>query len=349
MNSDTTVSPSAVAAPSGAATAPDAERRTKAGSSTGRSPQSSRTHRSPRTRQAKQSHTNRTWWGTPWLFLAFGLIIVGVFTLLPFIQTMYLSFTDATRLKSGQFVGLDNFIELFHDPRFWNALLNSSLYVIVVVPLMVLLPLLLAMLVNSKVPFASFFRTSYYIPVIASVVAVGLIWTWMLDSRGLVNGILKALHIITEPIPFLSDRWLLLFSSMGLTVWMGLGYYMVIYLAALTNVSQDLYEAAALDGAGAWRKFWSVTVPGVRNTMVLVGMLSAVAAFRVFTEVYVLSGNSGGPGGKDITIVMLIQREGSGLDAQVGYSSAISLVMFVITIGLMIAVLKGQGKDSSEA
>lgn len=289
-----------------------------------------------------------TWWGTPWMFLAFGLTIVGLFTVFPFVNTVILAFTDATRLRAGEFNGLDNFTRMWADERFWTALLNSSLYTVVVVPLMVLLPLLLALLVNTTLPAAGFFRTAYYIPVVASAVAVGIIWTWLLDSRGLVNQTLAALQVISAPIPFLSDRWLLLFSAMAVTVWKGLGYYMVIYLAALTNVNRELYDAASVDGAGRWRQFWSVTVPGVRTTMVLVGVLSSVAAFRVFTEIYVLSGNSGGPGGKAMSMVMLIQREGTGLDAQVGYSSAISLVMFVITIGLMIAVLKVQGKGEPE-
>lgn len=288
------------------------------------------------------------WWGTPWLFLAFGLTIVGVFTVYPFLNTLILSFTDATRLRAGEFVGFDNFVRMAGDDRFWTALLNSTLYTVVVVPLMMLLPLLLALLVNSSVPGISAFRTAYYLPVVASVVAVGVIWTWMLDSRGLVNQTLIALQFIAQPIPFLSDRWLLLFSAMAVTVWKGLGYYMVIYLAALSNVNRELYDAASVDGATAWRTFWSVTVPGVRNTIVLVGVLSAVAAFRVFTEVFVLSGNTGGPGGKAMTMVMLIQREGTGLDAQLGYSSAISLVMFLITIGLMLAMLRLQTKGGQD-
>lgn len=282
---------------------------------------------------------------TPWLFLALGLTVVGVFTVFPFLNTLILSFTDATRLRAGEFNGLDNFTRMFEDDRFWTALLNSTVYTIVCVPLLVLLPLLLALLVNKTLPGIGFFRTAYYIPVVASAVAVGVIWTWLLDSRGLINQTLTALNLIDVPIPFLSDRWLLLFSAIVVTVWKGLGYYMVIYLAALSNVTQELYDAADVDGASPWRKFWSVTVPGVRNTMVLVGVLSAVAAFRTFTEVYVLSGNSGGPGGKAMTMVMLIQREGTGLDGQTGYASAISLVMFLITIGLMIAVFRMQNKD----
>jgi len=267
-----------------------------------------------------------------------------VFTVFPFFNTVVLGFTDATRLGGGQFIGLENFSRMLQDDRFWTALFNSMLYMVVVVPCMVVLPLFLAMLVNTKLPGAGFFRTSYYVPVVSSTVAVGIMWSWMLDSQGLVNQTLEALGVITAPVPFLTDRWLLLASAMLVTVWTGLGWYMVVYLAALANVGKDLYDAAAMDGAGWWRRFASVTVPGVRNTMVLVAALSSVAAFRVFTEIYVLSGNSAGPGGADMTMVMLIQRVGTGLDADVGYASALSIVVFLITIGLMIATLKMQTK-----
>ena len=281
----------------------------------------------------------------PWLFVAPAVILTLVFSLGPFINTIRLSFTDATMLKPGSFVGLASYKAVLSDPTLRDALINSTVYAVCMAPCMVVLPLILAVLVNKKTRIMSFFRVSFYIPAVAGSVISGLIFTNLLSTRGLINAIFQALKWITEPIPFLQDRWLLLFSAMLITVWGGLGYYMVIYLAALTNIPTDLYEAASIDGAGAWHQFWSVTIPGVRNTMVLIAALSSVAAFRVFTEIYVLSNNTAGIGGKGMTMVMLIQREGTGLDAQVGYSSAISLVMFLITVGLMIASLRMQMED----
>lgn len=274
---------------------------------------------------------------TPWLFLSVALVVTILFSIVPFLQTIMYSFTNARRLGSWKFVGLDNFIEMAHDERFWTALQNSALYVVVVMPAMVFLPLLLALLVQKQVPFIAVFRTGYYVPVIVSMVAAGIMWQWMLDSRGMVNSLLQALGWITSPVPFLTDRWLLLISSMIVTIWKGVGYYMVIYLAALTNIPTDLYEAASIDGAGAWHQFWSVTIPGVRNTMVLIAALSSVAAFRVFNEVYILTGGSGGIGGKDMTMTMLIMREGTGLTARTGYASALSIIMFFI-LGILTAV-----------
>ncbi|WP_019544422.1 carbohydrate ABC transporter permease [Streptomyces sulphureus] len=282
---------------------------------------------------------------SPWLFLAPGLLIVSAFSLYPFLSTLGNAFTDNRTLVPGGFVGLANFRELLHDDMFWTGLRNSVLYVAVTVPLLVLLPLLLAMLVRRHVPGITFFRSAFYTPVVASVVVVGLIWVWLLDDRGLVNGILEALG--ASPVSFLSDPWLLLLSAMLLTVWKGLGYYMIIYLAALTNVPRELHEAAAVDGAGAFRRFVTVTVPALRNTMVLVGALSSVSAFKVFSEVYLLAGENGGPAGEDTTLVLLVQQVGTGLNGRVGYASAISVVVFALTLGLMLLVLRANRKEDS--
>ncbi|MFI7130923.1 carbohydrate ABC transporter permease [Nonomuraea sp. NPDC050153] len=287
------------------------------------------------------------WRVTPWLFLLPALAVIVVLVLVPFLNTLRLAFTDSTLLRSGEFTGLDNFRRMFTDERFTTALLNSTLYTVCVVPLMVALPLVLASLLSGAGRLMGFFRTTMYLPVIMSPVIVGLIWTNMLDKRGLVNELLGTLKAVTAPVPFLTDRWLLLFSAMFVTVWMGLGYYMVIYLAALANIDPSLYDAAAMDGAGPVRSFLNVTVPGVRSTMGLIGVLSSVAAFRVFGEIYVLTDGTGGVGGGDLTMTMLIQREGTGLQARTGYAGAISLVMFVILGGLLVAQLVLQRKQRS--
>ncbi|MFB6538131.1 carbohydrate ABC transporter permease [Streptomyces noursei] len=281
---------------------------------------------------------------SPWLFLAPGLLVVGGFSLYPFVSTVAHSFTDARTLTVGQFTGGANYQEMLHDPMFWTGLRNSALYVLGVVPPLVVLPLLLALLVRRSVPAIAFFRAAFYLPVVASVVVVGLIWVWLLDDRGLINAMLGVLGF--GRAGFLSDPWLLLLSAMAVTVWKGLGYYMIIYLAALTQVPRELHEACAVDGAGAVRRFLTVTVPAVRSTMVLVAALSAVNAFKVFSEVYLMAGATGGPGGEDTTLVMLVQQAGTGLGGRVGYASALSVVVFVLTLGLMLLVLRAnRGED----
>ncbi|MDQ0809173.1 ABC-type sugar transport system permease subunit [Streptomyces sp. B3I7] len=282
---------------------------------------------------------------SPWLFAAPGLLITAVFILYPFVSTVINSFTDRRTLLPGHFVGLANFRELLHDDMFWIGLRNSTVYVLGVVPALVILPLLLALLVQRNIPGIAFFRSVFYTPVVASVVVVGLIWVWLLDERGLVNSLLEAVGV--GKVGFLSDQWLLLFSAMTVTVWKGLGYYMIIYLAALANVPRELHEAAAVDGAGAVRRFFTVTVPAVRSTMVLVGALSSVAAFKVFSEVYLMAGPNGGPAGEDTTLVMLVQRTGTGLSGRVGYASALSLVVFVVAVVLMLLVLRADRREES--
>ncbi|MFC7886566.1 carbohydrate ABC transporter permease [Streptomyces sp. NPDC057376] len=282
---------------------------------------------------------------SPWLFAAPGLLIAGAFILYPFVSTLVNSFTDRRTLVPGEFVGLANFRELLHDDMFWIGLRNSTLYVLGVVPALVLLPLLLALLVQKSIPGITFFRSAFYTPVVASIVVVGLIWVWMLDERGLVNAVLETIGV--GRIGFLSDQWLILLSAMAVTVWKGLGYYMIIYLAALANVPRELHEAAAVDGAGPVRRFLTVTMPAVRSTMVLVAALASVAAFKVFSEVYLMAGPDGGPAGEDTTLVMLVQRTGTGLTGRVGYASAISVVVFAVTVVLMLLVLRADRKEES--
>ncbi|PRB11562.1 carbohydrate ABC transporter permease [Microbacterium sp. MYb62] len=289
-------------------------------------------------------------WYTPYLLVLPGVIWVFVFALWPFLNTIVLAFTDARPLRPAQFVGLDNFSKMLSDDRFSYALTTSLVYVVVCVPLLTFLPLLLALLVHSKIPAIGFFRTTFYFPVIASAVVVAIVWEFLFSGSGTINSALSFFGLIDRPVEFLSDRWLLIGCAIGLTVWKGLGYYMVVYLAALGNVGRELHEAAAMDGAGRWRRFWSVTVPGVRGPMMLVSVLVCVGAMRVFTELYVLSGGSGGPGGQAMSMVMLIQSMGKGLNGQVGYASAISLVLFLLTlIPLAIVGIANNGDTIKEA
>ncbi|MDF7664698.1 sugar ABC transporter permease [Bifidobacterium sp. ESL0745] len=272
-----------------------------------------------------------------WLFVVPALAVAICFVILPFFNTVRLSFTDATFSDPGKFVGLAQYKAMLHDESVHIGLLNSSLYVVCVVPFMVILPLILAALVSGSSKVLSFFRASFYLPVVVSTVIVGLVWTNLLSERGLVNSLLMATHIIKKGIPFLTDRWLLLFSAMAITIWTGLGYYMIIYLTALANIDPSLYEAAQLDGAGPVRQFLHITIPGVRSTMVLIMLLSSAAAFRVFNEIYVLTGGTGGVGGQDVTMTMLVKNYGTGLNAKYGYAGAVSMLVFVI-VGSLVAI-----------
>ncbi|GIG61678.1 ABC transporter permease [Longispora fulva] len=283
--------------------------------------------------------THRRWF-TPWLLLGPAVVWLFVFNIWPSVNTVVLSFTNAKPLGGGEFTGLDNYSRALDDSQLVDALVNSVIYMLVCLPLLTLLPLLMAVLAEKKLPGITFFRTAFYTPVIASAVVVALVWGWLLDGRGLINGMAQQLGAITEPWAFLSDRWLLLFSAISLTVWKGLGYYMVIYLSALGNVGRELHEAAAVDGAGPVRRFWHVTIPGVRSTMLLVSVLISVSALRIFSELFILSNGTGGPGGRDMSVVMLIQMYSRGFTGHLGYASALSLILFVITLGPMLFLLR---------
>ncbi|MEV7184178.1 sugar ABC transporter permease [Kitasatospora sp. NPDC093102] len=283
--------------------------------------------------------THRRWF-TPWLLAGPAIVWLAVFNLWPAVNTVILSFTNAKPLGGGQFTGLENYGRLLDDEQLADALLNSIVFMLVCLPLLTVLPLLLALLVQRRIPGITFFRTAFYTPVIASAVVVALIWGWALDDRGLVNGLLRQTGLADSPVSFLTDRWLLLFSAIALTVWKGLGYYMVIYLSALANVPRELHEAAAVDGAGPVSRFWHVTLPGVRPTMILISALISVSSLRVFSELYVLSNGQGGPGGRDMSVVMLIQMYSRGFNGHLGYASALSLLLFVVTLGPMLFLMR---------
>ena len=286
-------------------------------------------------------------WFTPWLLVAPAAVWLSVFNLYPAANTVFMAFTNAKPLGGGHFNGLDNWRRMIDDDLLRSALVNSIVYMLVCLPLLTILPLLLAILVEKKLPGITFFRTTFYSPVIASAVVVALIWQWLLDDRGAVNAILQVLHVITAPIPFLTDRWLVLFAAISLTVWKGLGYYMVIYLSALGNVGRELHEAAAVDGAGAFRRFLTVTLPGVRQTMLLISILITVSALRVFSELFILTGGVGGPGGRDMSIVMLIQMYSRGFTGNLGYASALSLLLFFLTLAPMLILARLNRKDAA--
>lgn len=277
-------------------------------------------------------------WYTPWLLLAPPVIWVLVFSLWPFINTVVLSFTDARPLQPVNPVGFAHYERLLTDEQFRYALITCLIYVVVCVPLLTIVPLLLALLVEKNIPGIALFRTTYYFPVIASVVVVALIWGWLFDSRGIINQALEWMGVVDQPVAFLVDRWWLLATAILLTVWKGIGYYMVVYLAALGNVGKELHEAAMLDGAGAVRRFISVTIPSVRGAILLISVLVAVSAMRVFTELDILSNGTGGPGGYDMSIVMLIRQVGSGLNGNLGYAAAISVALFLLTLIPLVAI-----------
>ncbi len=228
----------------------------------------------------------------PWLFLAPALLLLALFTFWPVLWGSYLAFTEYNFLTPPRFVGLANFEDLVEDPVFFISLKNSLLYLLIV-PAIQLGAIILAVLVNNTLPGIRLFRAAFYVPVVTSVSVVGIMWGWMYNEQGLINAVLQGLHVVNDPVGWLSDDRLALFSLMVVTLWRGLGWYMVLYLAALQAIPKDLEEAARLDGATRWQRFWRVTVPMLMPTILLCTVLSTLSAMKVLEEVLIMT--KGGP------------------------------------------------------
>jgi len=272
---------------------------------------------------------------TPYLFLAPALVIIGVFILYPTLAVVYYSFTDYDIVRPPVFVGLRNYQQLLGDPIFWKALGNSFLYLIVT-PILIFLSILLAIAVNRPLPGVNVFRALYYVPVVSGTIAVGIAWRWLFDSNGgLINGALLTLGVIQEPVQWLADPALTLPIAMLLTIWIGLGYYMMVFLAGLQNIPVELYDAAVIDGCSGVQKHWYITLPGLRPQIVFVAVISSLAAIEVFNEIFVTTGGLGGILNSGVTMVFYLWRQAFRLQ-HAGYASAIAIVLLGITLLLSI-------------
>ncbi len=270
---------------------------------------------------------------TPYLFLAPALIVLVLMVFWPALQAFRLSFMeygyDVT--QAPEWVGLKNFQRLFKDKLFWQTLQNTVLYLICVVPILAIAPLLLAILVNQKLKGIRWFRVAYYTPVVVSMVVAGIAWKWLYAENGLLNQIFSSVTGREISIPWLTSPNWVLFSVMAVTVWKGLGYYMVIYLAGLQGLPADLYEAAAIDGSDGWRKHWDITLPLMKPYIFLVGVISAIAATKVFEEVFIMT--QGGPRSASKTVVYYVY-ESAFKDLDMSYACTIGLVLFLIILAL---------------
>ncbi|WP_228055712.1 carbohydrate ABC transporter permease [Lusitaniella coriacea] len=303
---------------------------------------------------------------TPYLFLLPALIVLGLTVFFPALQAFFFSFTNYDLIQPPQWIGFANFQRLLKDPVFWQTVRNTLLYLLVVVPLLVVLPLGLAILVNQKLRGMQWFRMAFYVPVVISMVVVGITWKALYASNGLFNQFFKALpgeevvlQFILPPFahwleqtfpgwsetgfPWLTSPYLALWSVMLVTVWKGLGYYMVIYLAGLQSIPQELYEAASIDGSDGWRKHYDITIPLMRSYILLVTVIAAISATKVFEEVFIMT--KGGPLNSSKTVVYYVYEQ-AFVSLEISYGCAIGLVLFSIILGLSIvnlSFLKKQG------
>ncbi|MCM3658181.1 sugar ABC transporter permease [Agromyces mediolanus] len=273
-----------------------------------------------------------------WLFSAPFLVFIAAIFAYPLGFAIYISFHDYFFTAPGvvvdqPFVGFDNYVRVFTDPKVLQSLGNIAIFVLINVPLTVVLSLVLAAALNSVVRFRTFLRVSYYVPYVTASVAVVGVWLFLFSGNGLVNQILGPLA--PEP-SWLSNASLAMPTIAFFVTWKELGFYILLYLAALQNVPKDLYEAAAMDGAGKVRSFFTVTVPGVRPATVLVLLLSTITGANLFTEPYLLT-SGGGPNGASASPVLVMYQEGIE-QGHPGYASAIGIVLVIAV--LLIAFLQ---------
>ncbi len=268
----------------------------------------------------------------PYLFLLPAALILLVFFFIPFFQTVYLSFFDySSSIYSPSAIGIDNYTKLFHSPVFYKVMWNTFLYLFIAVPILAIFPLFVAILINQKIRGVTLYKILIYLPVIVSIVVAAIAFKWLYADQGILNYIVTKLGF--EPIGWLTDpKWALL-SVVIVTIWKGIGYYMIIYLAALMSVPQELYEACDIDGASFLRKHLTVTIPHIMPTIALVTTISAISAMKVFAEIYVMT--KGGPLNSSKTIVYYIyERAFENLD--LGYASAMAVVLLVIVMAFSL-------------
>jgi multiple sugar transport system permease protein len=279
-----------------------------------------------------------------WLFLAPALVAIGVFFFVPVVAAFALSVTDydlyaIANPANAQFVGLANYAQLIRTPLFWTALRNTFYFAGVGAPLSLLVALVAAVLVNAKlVRFKGFFRAAYFAPFVTTLVAVAIVWKYLYQPQyGLINAALAKLGI--GPIDWLGDPHWAMPAIILLAVWRNFGYTMLIFIAGLQRIPAQLYEAAELDGAGAWARFRHITLPLLAPTFVFVGVITAIGFFQLFSEPYVMTG--GGPLKSTLSMVLYMYEEGFRW-WRLGSAAAIAFVLFAVILVCTLLQLRVQ-------
>jgi len=280
------------------------------------------------------------------LFLLPNILGFVIFTMGPVLASFGLSLVDWNLLGSPVWVGLDNYATMLRDREFWDSLKATLYYTAGSLPLGIVPALILALALNQKLRGLAFYRTVYFVPVVSSTVAVALLWRWMYNPNFgmlnfLLNGLFRLLHLpLTAPDWLQSTTWAMP-AIILMSAWKGLGYNMVLYLAGLQSISRTFYEAAAIDGASSWQKFWFVTLPLLTPTTFFVTIISIIGSFQVFEQAYIMT--AGGPARSTVTTVYYIYANGFQR-YNMGYASAIAWVLFALILAVTLIQWKYQDR-----
>lgn len=270
-------------------------------------------------------------WG--FLFISPNLILFIIFFLIPIFATVFFSFTKWDLVNPAKYIGIGNYKELLRDREFHKVFINTLYFTIISTPLNVILPLFLAMALNQKIKGIAIYRTAYFLPVVSSMVAVSLVWLWLFNrDYGLINAFLKLIGFSKQG--WLNDVRLAMPSVVIVTVWKGLGFYMTIFLAALQDVPDTLIEAAKIDGANWFQRFFHITIPMISPAIFFVVIMSTIWGFQTFDQIYMIT--EGGPLGSTTVLVYELYKQGFEF-LRMGKASAIAIFLLaIILVGTLI-------------
>jgi multiple sugar transport system permease protein len=274
-----------------------------------------------------------------YLFILPGIALFLTWTLYPLLYAFVMSFAEWNLIKPSRFVGLENYRRALDDPIFWMALRNTVIYTVITVPGQMILGLAVALLLDGPLRARAFFRTIYYVPVVTSWVVASLIFTYLFNGQeGLINWILlDGVHVIDQNVNWLAEPWPARIAIAILGIWKGVGWTMVIFLAGLQSIPPNLYEAAAVDGAGPWRRLRDVTIPLIRQTTMFILVLLTIGGFQVFISVYLMT--QGKPLHRtDVLLTYMYSNAFEFLD--LGYGAALSYLFALIVFVLSLAQIK---------
>ena len=278
-----------------------------------------------------------------WLFIIIGVIVISLFYFYPMVQALLLSFQSG-KGSNLEYVGFDNYIRLFQDPTFKTALFNTTLYLIIQVPIMIILALVFSVLLNDEtLKFRGFFRTAIFLPCVTSLVAYSVIFKYLFAGDGIVNKFLLGISAIAEPINWLSDPfWAKVIIIIAIT-WRWTGYNMIFYLSSLQNVDKSMYEAAKIDGASTFQQFTKITVPMLKPIILFTSIMSTIGTLQLFDEVMNIT--KGGPGSATLSISQYIYNLSFEYTPNFGYASTVSYVIVVLIIILSVIQFRVAGDE----
>jgi multiple sugar transport system permease protein len=293
--------------------------------------------RAPRGLRHTARLARREW--SAYLFLLPGVLIFSVFTVFALGFTVYLSFHEWNIINVDKpYVGLQNYDDLIHDERFRHSVINTFYFSGAVIPLQMISGLAIALLLNTGLRGRVFFRTLYYLPCVTPFVVSAIVWKWFYNGDfGIFNFYLLKAGLIDTPVSFLSDQNLAMPSVIVMTVWGGIGFTMVVYLAGLQSIPEELYEAAKVDGAGPWSRLRHITIPMLRPTTIFLAVIGVIFAFQQFTQIFVMT--RGGPVDKTTTMLYYIYQTAFGF-FEMGYASAMAFALFLMLLVFTVLQLR---------